>query len=44
MTVDEIKFNLTETTDGLGILKKKVSMIDDNLPKMCREMINFYMD
>ena len=44
VSVAELELNLRDVTEDLRFTKVKLESIEENLPKMVREMIDFYVD
>jgi hypothetical protein len=42
--IDDLGLRIREFSDDFGATKSRVYTMEDNLPKMIREMISFYVD
>ena len=42
--IDDLSLKIREFSDDFGATKSRVYTMEDNLPKMIREMISFYVD
>ena len=42
--IEDLSLKIREFTDDFGATKSRVYTMEDNLPKMIREMISFYVD
>jgi hypothetical protein len=42
--IEDLGLKIREFTDDFGATKSRVYTMEDNLPKMIREMISFYVD
>ena len=42
--LDDLSLSIRKFSDDFGATKSRVYTMEDNLPKMIREMISFYVD
>ena len=42
--IDELQIKVRELTENHGLTKSKVTSLEENMPAMIREMVNYYFD